>query len=52
MMVILKIIKIVVEVFRRRFLTPSVNFSTGANSGVITTPTIDYCDSNWVNCKN
>lgn len=33
------------------FLTPSVNFSTGANNGVITTPTIDYCDSNWVNCK-
>lgn len=34
-----------------QFLNPTANFSDGSLNGTITTPKIDYCDANWVNCK-
>ena len=38
------------------FLTDSyidltTNYSNGSSSGTVSTPQIDYCDANWINCK-
>lgn len=33
------------------YLVTDNNYSNASSVGKVTTPTIDYCDSNWINCK-
>ncbi len=33
------------------YLNLNINYSDGATSGQVSTPVIDYCDTNWINCK-
>lgn len=34
-----------------QYLNLSANYADGDSSGQVSTPVIDYCDTNWINCK-